>query len=109
MDVQRVGLVSWESRSTTGRSPGEVSVGARAAAKTLAQMIEPGGGRYGAVVLEMLHHVLEVIGHPVGGVGPQALDPLVEIVADVRDRPAKHLTQSSAPVSPVRTSSATTS
>src|ERR1035438_294832 len=69
----------------------EVTIRARAAAKTLAQTLKSGRGRYGAVLLEMLHHVLEVIGHPVGGEGPQALDPLVEIVADVFDRAAKRL------------------
>src|ERR1035438_9529590 len=69
----------------------EVTIRARAAAKTLAQTLKSGGGRYGAVLLEMLHHVLEVIGHPVGGEGPQALDPLVEVVADVFDRAAKRL------------------
>src|SRR3954470_18331587 len=69
----------------------EATVRAGVAAKTLAQPLTSSGGRNRAVVLEMLHHVLEVVGHPVGGVGPQLLDPLVDIVADVADRTAKRV------------------
>src|ERR1700726_1691314 len=43
----------------------EGTIRAGAAAKTLAQPLKSSGGRYGAVLLEMLHHVFEVIGHPV--------------------------------------------